>query len=685
MRVGIDIGGTFTGVVTADERSGDLVLFKCLTTPEDLSRCFFTALDFAIKELAPECLSVVHGTTVAANALLEHAESPVGMLTTSGFRDVLEIGRHFRRRIYDFFLEKPRVLVPRDLRLEVIERKDASGTTITPLQSGAVRNAARILRDRNIRSVSVCFINSYADGSHEQEARKIFLEEYPDLLVSVSSEVCPEYREFERFSTTCVNAVLRPVVHDYLQQIMDMCGARRLPTQVAIMQSNGGMMTPEDAQAFPVQIVESGPAAGVLAAQYVGALCDELNLIAFDMRGTTAKAGLIRNGRIEMKSEYRVCGGVHGDDSDGYPIKAPAIDLVEVSAGGGSIAWVDSGGRLRVGPQSAGAKPGPVCYSFGGQQPTVTDANLLTGRLEPTYFLGGQMLLAVEQAHHSMRNMVAGPLDLSVEEAAMGILEIANAQMIRALKLITVERGFDPASYSLLASGGAGPLHALALAEALSISKVIIPAVAGGASALGLITANYRHDFSRSFLAPIDEVDLAALTGVFRALKGRAGQTLLQDGVSQRDMEFTYSLDCRYVGQAYEVNVPMSEAHLTHAGLEKLAQSFHKEHERLFSHSHPRDTIEIVLARIAGIGTLQKFKYRTPARKSHASNTESSPAQIYFRGCGWLQARRIHWDDWARGESIEGPALLTREDSTLLVSPGWIAKVDAQGNGVLTQ
>ena len=683
MRVGIDIGGTFTDLVAVDPNSGELFVFKRLTTPEDLSHCFLEALQFANRERPGQEFSVVHGTTVATNALLQGGDHAVGMITTAGFQDVIEIGRHFRRRLYDLFLDKPRPLIPAGLRLGVEERKDSRGETVVPLKPEGVRAAARIFEERGVRSACICFINAYADGQHEQEARQILLEELPDLYVSVSSEVSPEYREFERFSTTAVNATVMPVVDDYLRRLNSRCAEEGLNARIAIMQSSGGMISPDEARRFPVRLIESGPAAGVLAARYIGSLCGENNLIAFDMGGTTAKVGLIRDGEIEMKTEYRVGSGIHGDDTEGYPIKTPAIDLVEVSAGGGSIAWVQGGRVLRVGPRSAGANPGPVCYGMGGDEPTITDAHLATGRLRADYFLGGEMPLDVSSCRSALERKTAGPLGMPVEECAVGILEIANAQMMRALKLVTVERGYDPSRFTLIAFGGAGPLHAAELAQEMNISKVLIPAVAGVTSALGLIAADYRHDFSRSFRRATQDVDIAALCNVFEDLERRARRALAEDGIRGENMEFERALDMRYVGQAYEVTVRAPAGRFSAARLKQVERKFHREHHRLFAHSQSQAATEVVAARLSGLGRVGKTEYKYANIKASGRPAPPGPHRIYFKGRGWVDAPVTTWSQWGPGEELRGPALVIREDSTLLVPFGWRARMDAWGSGIL--
>jgi N-methylhydantoinase A len=683
MRVGIDIGGTFTDIVAVDPDSGHLLVSKRLTTPEDLSRCFLEALQLVNRERPGHEFAVVHGTTVATNALLQGGNHAVGMIATAGFRDVIEIGRHFRRRLYDLFLDKPRPLIPACLRLEVQERKDSMGETVIPLNLEDVRAAARTFQKCGVGSVCICFINAYADGRHEQAARRIVLEETPGVYVSISSEVSPEYREFERFSTTAVNAIVMPVVDDYLRRLNSRCAAEGVNARIAIMQSNGGMMSPEEARRFPVRLIESGPAAGVLAARHIGSLCGEDNVIAFDMGGTTAKVGLIREGEIQMKTEYRVGGGIHGDDTEGYPIKTPAIDLVEVSAGGGSIAWVQGGSVLRVGPQSAGARPGPACYGLGGAEPTITDAHLATGRLRPDYFLGGRMLLDVDNCRAALERKAAGPLGMPVEECAAGILAIANAQMIRALKLVTVERGYDPSRFTLIAFGGAGPLHAAELAEEMNISRVLIPAIAGVTSALGLLAADYRHDFSRSFRRATQDVDAAELGGVFEDLERQARQALAQNGVAGNQMDFERALDMRYIGQAYEVTVRAPGGKFSAARLKQAERSFHREHQRLFAHSQPAAATEIVIARLSGLGRFSKLGFKCESIRASAKAAALGPNRIYFKGCGWVEAPVMHWSEWAAGQEFYGPALVIRDDSTLLVPFGWRARKDEWGSGIL--
>jgi N-methylhydantoinase A len=685
LRVGIDIGGTFTDLMAVDDETGEYLQNKCLTTPDDLTCCFFEVLDTVARSKPGLPLAVVHGTTAATNVLLEGGDHRVAMLTTEGFRDVLEIGRHFRRRVYNLFLEKPPVLVPRDLRLEVPERIDAQGRVVRALDQDSVRAAASKLRGHAIQSVAICFLNAYCNGEHEQEAKRLLSEICPELLLSLSSEVCPESRELERFSTTCVNAIVMPVVDRYLQCLEQNLAVRYPGSNVRIIQSNGGMITPDEARGRPVQLIESGPAAGVLAARSLGVAGGQSNLISFDMGGTTAKVGLIRDGQIAMKNEYRVGGRVHGDDSDGYPIKTPVIDLVEVSAGGGTIASVDTGGALRLGPRSAGARPGPACYGLGGEEPTITDAHIVAGHLQPDYFLGGRMALDVERARDSIQRKIAGPLALTPEEAASGILEVANAHMLRALKLVTVQRGFDPADFTLVAFGGAGPMHAAALAAELNIKTVMIPAVAGVASALGLIEADYRHDYSSPFRSPFQSINTEALTSAFHRMEQKGGAALQLAGTDAKAVRFERSLDVRYVGQAYEVIVRAPNGVLDKGRLRRVELGFHREHKRLFGHNDPGAPIEVVLARLAAIGRTGIVRWRPKTAAVSDCHQRRLYRSVHFGLQGWQETLVVRWNSWRAGESIEGPALVLREDSTLVVPPGWNAQMDEHGNGLLKQ
>src|SRR6267142_1628171 len=514
MRVGIDIGGTFTDAALVDAGTGRVRVVKVLTTPEDPAKGFMGALERGLAECGAEgrdVAAVVHATTVATNAIIEGKTARVGMLVTRGFRDILEIGRQIRSRLYGVHLQRPAPLVPRRWSLEVTERLDHEGRVLQPLDLDEVRQAVRRLRHEGVEAVVVCLLHSYLNPAHERAVAEIVRAELPDVFLSVSSDVCPEYREYLRASTTAVNAAVMPIVSRYVDALESRLKALGATAPFYVMQSNGGVMTSSSAKARPVYMVESGPAAGVIAAGAIAAPYGHRDVMSFDMGGTTAKVGLIQDGQLRLSTEIEVgaqavtpLGEGRGG---GYPVRTPVINLVEVGAGGGSEAWIDPGGALRVGPRSAGARPGPACYGLGGVTPTITDANLALGRLDPAFFLGGEMALDADAARRAVAERVAAPLGLDPLAAAGGIVEIANAHMIGAMRLVSVQRGYDPRDFVLVAFGGAGPLHANALARELGIPMILIPPSPGIASALGLLMTDLTHEFvatRRQLLSNLD-------------------------------------------------------------------------------------------------------------------------------------------------------------------------------------
>ncbi|MCY3755496.1 MAG: hydantoinase/oxoprolinase family protein [Alphaproteobacteria bacterium] len=506
-RIGVDIGGTFTDVAVLDEESGRAGIAKVLTTPRDFGAAVIDGIRTALGEygIDPASVSLVsHATTIVTNALLEAKGADVALITTEGFRDVLELRRSARADLYDLFQNAPAVLVPRRRRFEVAERIDAQGEIVAPLDEAGLDAVVERIRSLEVEAVAVCLMFSFLNDAHERRVGERLRAALPGLPVFLSSEVLPEIREFERTSTTAVCAYVGPVLASYLDRLEAALAELRLPS-LYVMGSNGGVFDVPEALKMPAGAVESGPAAGVIAAQRMGRQLGRANLISFDMGGTTAKASLIEDGRIETTSEYEVGGEgnvgrwLHGT---GHPIRVPVIDLAEVSAGGGSIAWLDPGGALRVGPQSAGAEPGPACYGQGGALPTVTDANVVLGYLSRTHLLGGRLPIDAAASEAAIREHIAGPLGLDAEEAAAGIVRVVNNSMAEALRIVSVERGHDAREFSLAAFGGAGPVHAAALAEELGIAEVIVPPIPGGFSALGLVATDLRRDWSHTVYAP---------------------------------------------------------------------------------------------------------------------------------------------------------------------------------------
>ena len=680
VRLAIDIGGTFTDATLIDEETGSVAIAKVLTTPSDPSEGFMLAVERALAAggvVAGAVGFVVHATTVATNAIIEGRIARSGFVTTEGFRDLLEIARQVRPSLYDTQFEKAKPLVPRDRAVGVRERLGPKGEVLTPLDDGSVREAAALLRREEVESVAVCLLHSYVNPTHERRIGEILAEELPGVPVSLSAEVAPEFREYLRASTTVINAAIRPVVERYLERIESRLAAAGIEAKLLVMQSSGGVFSAEAARGRPVFMVESGPAAGVIASAYLGETLGRPDILSFDMGGTTAKVGLIRGGQPSVTKDYNVGGhagaGIGGMSLSGYPVRTPVVDLVEIGAGGGSIAWVDSGGLLRVGPQSAGADPGPVCYRRGGLEPTVTDANVVLGRLNPDYFLGGEIGLDVDAARRAIEERCAQPLGLSVTEAANGIVEIANAAMVNALHLISVQRGYDPRDFVLVGFGGAGPVHANALARDTQMPTLLIPRSPGIFSATGLLTTDLKRDAAITIMQRLDELDERAVETQFAQLEADGRAELEREGLSGDEIEFVRQIDLRYVGQSYELTVP--------AGGE-LRERFHVEHDRTYGFSAPAEPVEVVSLRLTSVGRIAKSPARPLGSGGAAEPKERRP--VYFAEASEYVDCPIY-DRYAlpAGTSLAGPAVVEEFDSTVVVHPGFTVAVDDTGNLII--
>ena len=690
-RLGVDIGGTFTDIALIDEATGQIYTGKVSSTPQDPSGGFMEAVQrlLAKQQIAAQDVAyIVHGTTVATNAIIEGKVAPTGFITTEGFRDMLEIARQIRPTLYDLQFEKPRPLVPRHRCFGVPERLDASGAELTPLDEDALRQVASKLRDEGVESIAVCFLHAYANPVHEQRAGEIIAEVFPEAVVSLSAEVAPEFREYLRASTTVINSCIRPVVARYLQRIEDRLAQAGIAAELLVMQSSGGVYTFAAARQKPVYMVESGPAAGVIAAAHLGQARGYDQVISFDMGGTTAKAGLIQGGAPSVTKDYEVGttaqSGVGATRGAGYPIRTPVIDLVEIGAGGGSIAWVDPGGILRVGPQSAGADPGPVCYGHGGTQPTVTDANLVLGRLNPSYFLGGEIALDPTAAQRAIEQHCAQPLGMDLVEAAHGIVEIANTAMVNALRLVSVQRGYDPRDFALVAFGGAGPAHANRLAALTEIPVAIIPQSPGTASALGLLVTDLKHDYATTLIQRLDQVVPQALEQTFRELEAQGRETLGREGMEEAAMDFRRQADLRYVGQSHELTLPLTTEALGPAQLAQLLEQFHRTHDRAYGFSAPGEDVELVSVRLSAIGQIAK-----PALASLAKATGEATAKgqrpVYFAESeGFVDCPVYDRYALGAGAVVQGPAIVEEIDSTTVVHPQYQVRVDEVGQMVLT-
>lgn len=679
LRIGVDIGGTFTDITILDDRTGEITSDKILTTPKDPSIAVIDGLKQIGADLKEVSL-LVHGTTVAINALIEQRGAKTGLITTVGFEDVLEIGRGNRTVFFDIFYQRPAPLVPRRWRLGVTERVNARGEVVAPLDLGQTEAAVESLVSQGVQSIAVCFFNSFKNPVHERQVKELVRSRYPNLDVSLSSDVLPEIREYERLSTTVTNSYLKPVIRAYLENLeaslRDMGAAKHVSLHV--MQSNGGIMTAGMAKERPVQIIESGPVGGAVAAAYLvgearqatgGSQLGE-NIIAFDMGGTTSKANVINGGVMQTTTEYWPAG---------YMVKIPVVDIVEVGIGGGSIGWINPEGFLAVGPLSAGADPGPVCYELGGTDPTITDANAVLGRVEQ--LVGGRMRLNTERALRAIEAKVAIPLRMTPIEAAVGILEIAVAKMADNIRTVTVARGIDPRDFILCAFGGAGPMHAAFIARELNVPLTIIPPAPGTFSGLGFLCSDFRHDFVQTFLMRSGNPDIARAREEFAILEALGVQALQTESFSAADINLFRSLDMRYVGQAHEVNVPIT-GDLTENAFADLAGGFHRRHEEQFGHSAPGEPVEVVNLRVTAIGRVKR-----PAI-SYKPLTDSQPLigrrKVYFKEAeGWLDCPVYLRATLPPGFQLHGPAILEEHTSTVVVPPDFRAEIDACGNVVL--
>jgi N-methylhydantoinase A len=636
---------------------------------------------------------VVHATTVGANAIIEGKVARAAFITTDGFSDMLEIGRQARRAdgLYDIFFEKPRPLVPRHLCYGIPERLNERGGVVTPFDAAAASRVADVLRGERIESIAVCFLHSYVNPDHEQQIGNILRACCPDALVSLSSEVAPEYREYFRASTTVVNACVRPVISRYLKNIENRLRDAGLSASLLIMQSNGGVYTSASATERPVFMVESGPAAGVIAASYLGGALGYRNMISFDMGGTTAKGALILNGVPRVTKEYEVGStaraNTSGQTGTGYPIRTPVIDLVEIGTGGGSIAWVDSGGALRVGPQSAGADPGPACYGRGGDKPTVTDANLVLGRLNPRFFLGGELELDVARARATIEEKCARALRLDVVETASAIVEVCNNAMINAVRLVSIQRGYDPRELVLVAFGGAGPLHANRLAEETGIGSILVPMSPGTTSAMGLLVTDLKRDYSQSLVQRADRADPTDLESAFRRLEERGRADLLGDGTGLGDIAFIRQAEMRYVGQSFELTIPLPEHLIDARAISAALEDFHREHDRAYGYSANDEPVEFVNLRLGALGRIAKPRMRELGKKHHdVTAAQKASRHVYFRESGGFVACPIY-DRYllSADDLLSGPAIIEEFDSTTIIHPGYRAVVDRFGNLLISK
>ncbi len=678
LRLGVDIGGTFTDLALVDEDSGRQTTFKVSSTPADYSAAVIEAVKALSTDhgIAPSSLSFLsHATTVVTNAILESKGARAALITTDGFRDILEIRRQSRAKLYDIFQPPPQVIIPRHLRLEVSERVDAYGDVYKPLDESELARIVAFLKAHEVKAVAVSLIFSFLNPVHEQAIGKVLRRELPDVRIFLSSEVLPEMREYERTSTVAVCAYVAPVLEGYLNRLNDFLATDDYPS-LYLTGSSGGVFNVEEGLRVPAMLTESGPAAGVTATVALGNVLGLDRLISFDMGGTTAKASLVNNGEVSVTTEYEVGGSGNVRrwlQGTGYPIKVPVVDLAEVSAGGGSIAWLDDAGGLRVGPHSAGAAPGPACYGLGGQDPTVTDADAVLGYLDPGHFLGGRMPLSLDGASGAIDRVVGEPLGLDVMEAAQGIVDIVNSNMADAIRMISIERGHDPREYALVAFGGAGPVHAGRIGEELGIKKVIIPPNPGVFSAMGLVCTDLKRDYVRSLYTLLAEEDVDdRMRQVRQEITAEARDMLSRSGIAEEDWVFRYSIDMRYGHQAYELTVPVESSEIEEGALDAIAERFHAQHLITYDYNAPDEPIQLVNLRVSAIG-----KFGADFIASGASSVDGrgqvrprSRRDVYFKESGRTSCPVYDRGDLYPGAEIEGPAVIQESSSTIIVYPG---------------
>ncbi|MFV1858117.1 MAG: hydantoinase/oxoprolinase family protein, partial [Anaerolineales bacterium] len=630
-------------------------------------------------EVGSEALDyVVHGTTVGTNALIERRGAKVGLITTAGFRDVLEIARIERpdAGLYDMTVDLPDPLVPRYLRQEADERVGADGSVVRELDESSVGRAAEIFEREGVEAIAVCLLFSFRNPKHERLIQETLQQLLPGLPVTLSSEIAPEFREYERTSTCVINAYLLPITRSYVERLAAELGREFGISELRIMQASGGAMTAEVARSHAVHMVNSGPAGGALACAVFGRLAGEDKIIGIDMGGTSFDVSLVVDGKPRLKSE---------GEFEGYPVKIPMIDVEGIGAGGGSIAWVDSGGALNVGPRSAGADPGPACYGLGGELPTATDANLVLGRLNPSYFLGAEMELHVEPAREAVRQHIAEPLGLSVEEAAAGIVRVVNANMVRGISVNSTQKGYDLREFSLLAFGGAGPLHAVELAEDLGMTRVIIPPYCSVFSAFGAVASNVRHDYVQTVAWSEAALEAARAEKIFAALEARARDLLEQEKVPEERIRLRRSADIRYEGQSYELTIPLrSSGPLKDGDLRQMITDFHALHQRIYAYSDHEESVEVISLRLAAEGLVPELRLRSSDQVPSGPPTPKSQRPIHFPGSGFLESYVYEREDLVPGHAMLGPCLIEEKTSTTVIPAGWQARIDPHGNIVVS-
>lgn len=681
-RVGIDIGGTFTDLVVVTS-TGEMYIFKSPSTPADSSIGLFDCLKKAARffELEfPDFMAkvdlLVHGTTVATNTMLQYNGAKTGLITTKGFRDALEMRRAHKENIWDLSLASPPPIIPRHLRLGVTERIDYSGNVITPLDEAETRKVVNLLKAENVTAIAVCTLFSFMNPVHEMRIREIILEEYPECYVSISSEILPQIREYERASTTVVNAYVGPVLGRYLAKLQKKLADAGLKREVLVTQSNGGIMSASYGVEHGASTLLSGPSAGAVGGMFFAKQLSLPNLIVMDMGGTSYDVTLIKDGNYSMTTEGEIAR---------YRVALPMIDIHTIGAGGGSLAYLDQGNMLKVGPQSAGAIPGPACYGKGGTKPATTDINVVLGYINPDFYLGGEFAIDKQASYNAVKQEIADPLNIDTIKAAYGIYTVVNNNMADATRVVSVEKGHDPRDFSLVAAGGAGALHACKIAEIVGIPRVIVPKTASVFCAMGMLESDLKHDYVRTMWKPLDNIDFDEVNQAFDAMEAEARATLLAEGLNEDQIQIERGFDLRYMGQHHEVPVTIPAGKIDETMLPEIKKRFNDAHNRLFLYSEPESPLESINIRLTGLGIIPKTSltsWQTGGKDSSEAIKGSRKAYFGELG-GWVDTQIFDGSKLKAGNIIEGPAIIEEVTTTIVVNPYDKATIDRLGNVVI--
>jgi len=678
--LGVDVGGTFTDFSLYNTDTKDIQNFKRSSTPDDPSRAIVSGIIQILEEcgIAPEEVAFLgHGTTVATNALIEKKGARTGLITTYGFKDLMEIGNQKRPSLYNLLKDKPESLIVPGCKCEVRERILHDGTVKLPLNEEDVRNAVAYLKEQKVDSIAVCTLFSFINPVHEKRIKEIISEEFPEAYVTISSELVNEFREYPRLSTAVLNSYLGPVMKKYVRNFENSVREVGIETKPYVTQSNGSIISIAETVDYPIKTAVSGPSAGAVGASYLSGLSGEHKIITFDMGGTSADISLIQNGKLQVSYDRYV---------EGYPARVPMIDIITVGAGGGSIAKIDEGGAMKVGPRSAGAVPGPACYIRGGEEPTVTDANIMLGKLNRYKILGGKMDVDRSLAEAAIEKRICSNSSLDAMDAAAGIISVVNSNMVRAIRGVSIERGYDPREFILMAFGGAGPLHACEVAAELGISKVLLPGSPGTLCSLGLLMADTRFDLSRSRIMIANRENLKEIRHIFSILMEEGDQLLENEGVPADMRKYVYSLDCRYENQNYEISMEISDGQMDEKILAELIEGFHAEHNNSYGYFDRNKSIQLVNYRLGAIGIIDKPTI--PGSETLLEDQEipvTEVRKVRYEGVSeFVDTRIIQRDKLKSGSIVEGPAIIEQMDSTCVIPPDWKAYNDRYGNLIVT-